>query len=76
VQLAEFYEPWAEDSERAEELVQRAIDVVESASLGPGIWWRERRLAELEHRLRGVRRKRARLEVGERQKQVEPRAYS
>ena len=76
MQLAEFYEPWAEDSERAEELVQRAIQLVESASFNRATWWRERRLAELEHRLRGVRRKRARLEVGERQKQVEPRAYS
>jgi len=76
VELAKFYEHRAKDFERAEDLVLRAIQLVEAAALARDHWWRERRLAELEHRLRRVRRKRARFEVDERQKQVEPRGYS
>lgn len=60
VELAKFYEHRAKDFERAEELVLRAIDLVESSSLIRPIWWRERRLAELEHRLRRVQRRKAR----------------
>lgn len=62
VELAKFYEHRAKDFERAEELVVRAIELVQSSSLTRSIWWRERRLAELEHRLRRLRRKKARFE--------------
>jgi uncharacterized protein YprB with RNaseH-like and TPR domain len=59
VELAKYYEHRAKDFERAEELVLRAIEMVEDASRARGTWWMERRLAELEHRLRRVRRKKA-----------------
>jgi len=62
VELAKFYEHRAKDFERAEELVLRAIELIESAAVTRAIWWRQRRLAELEHRLRRVQRKKARLE--------------
>lgn len=61
VELAKFYEHRAKDFRRAEELVLRAIELVESSSLTRTMWWRERRLAELTHRLRRLRRKQARL---------------
>jgi len=60
VELAKFYEHRAKDFDRAEELVVRAIDLVESSSPIRPMWWRERRLAELEHRLRRVQRRKAR----------------
>ena len=60
VELAKYYEHRVKEFERAEELVLRAIEVVASASLTRPIWWRERRLAELEHRLRRVQRRKAR----------------
>lgn len=60
VELAKFYEHRAKDFKRAEELLLRAIDLVESSSPVRPIWWRERRLAELEHRLRRVQRRKAR----------------
>ncbi len=61
VELAKFYEHRAKDFERAEDLVLRAIELVRSSSFTDGTWWRQRRLAELEHRLRRVRRKKASL---------------
>ncbi len=61
VELAKFYEHRAKDFERAEELVLRAIQLVEAATLAREDWWRQRRLAELGHRLQRVRRKRAKL---------------
>jgi len=60
VELAKFYEHREKDFERAEELVVRAIDLVESSSPIRPIWWRERRLGELEHRLQRVQRRKAR----------------
>jgi len=62
VELAKFYEHRAKDFERAEELVLTAIEFVQSPSMGRDAWWTQRRLAELEYRLRRVRRKKARLE--------------
>ncbi len=62
VELAKYYEHRAKEFERAEELVVRAIELVESSSLTLHISCRERRLAQLEHRLGRVRRKKARLE--------------
>jgi uncharacterized protein YprB with RNaseH-like and TPR domain len=59
VELAKYYEHRAKDFERAEELVLRAIEMVEDASRVRDIWWMEQRMAELEHRLRRVRRKKA-----------------
>lgn len=63
VELAKFYEHRARDFQTAEELSLGAIRLLESSSLTRGAWWRERRLAELEHRLRRVRRKKAKLEA-------------
>ncbi len=60
VELAKFYEHRAKDFGRAEDLVVRAIDLVESSSPIRPLWWRERRLAELEDRLRRVQRRKAR----------------
>lgn len=60
VELAKFYEHRAKEFERAEELVLRAIELVNSSSLTQSIWWREQRLAELEHRLRRIQRRKAR----------------
>jgi uncharacterized protein YprB with RNaseH-like and TPR domain len=60
VELAKYYEHRVKDLDRAEELVSRAIDLVSSSSDGRDAWWRERRLAELEHRLRRVQSKIAR----------------
>ena len=60
VELAKYYEHRMKDFERAEELVLRAIERVESSSLTRPVWWRERRLAELEHRLQRVQRRKAR----------------
>ena len=62
VELAKFYEHRARDFQSAEELSLGAIRLVESSSATRAAWWRERRLAELEHRLRRVRRKKAKLE--------------
>jgi len=59
VELAKYYEHRAKDFQKAEELVLRAIDLVNSSSLSRGRPWRERRLSELEHRLRRVLRKKA-----------------
>ncbi len=59
VELAKFYEHRAKDFEKAEELVLRAVDLVQSSSMSRDAWWTERRLAELKHRLRRLRRKRA-----------------
>ena len=61
VELAKYYEHRVKDFGRAEELVLRAIDLVESPSLARAMWWRQRHMAELEHRLRRVQRKKARL---------------
>jgi len=72
VELAKYYEHRAKEFERAEELVLRAIELVESSSLTRPVWWRDRRLAELEHRLRRVRRKKARLEALESWSPVTP----
>jgi uncharacterized protein YprB with RNaseH-like and TPR domain len=63
VEMAKFYEHRAKDFERAERLVLSAIKLVESISLSRSIWWRERRVAELKHRLSRVQRKKARLEA-------------
>ncbi len=63
VELAKFYEHRARDFQSAEELSSAAIRLVESSSPARAAWWRERRLAELEHRLRRVRRKKAKLEA-------------
>jgi len=60
VELAKYYEHRAKDLGRAEELVLRAMDLVRSSSDGRGTWWRERRLAELEHRLHRVQFKKTR----------------
>jgi uncharacterized protein YprB with RNaseH-like and TPR domain len=57
VELAKYYEHRAKDFAKAEELVLRAIEWVKSSSLRRGGWWREQRLAELEHRLRRVQLK-------------------
>ncbi len=65
VELAKYYEHRAKDLHRAEKLVLRAIEQVDSSSLTRPIWWRERRLAELEHRLRRVQRRKARLQGAE-----------
>jgi tetratricopeptide (TPR) repeat protein len=62
VELAKYYEHRARDFAKAEELVLRAIDWVESSSLYRDAWWRDQRLAELEHRLRRVQLKKARHE--------------
>ncbi len=62
VELAKFYEHRAKDFERAEELVVRAIELIQSLSLSRDAWWTQRRLGELEHRLRRVQRKKASLE--------------
>jgi uncharacterized protein YprB with RNaseH-like and TPR domain len=62
VELAKYYEHRAKDFESAEQLVLRAVELVQSGSLARESWRRERRLAELEHRLQRVRRKKARLE--------------
>ncbi len=59
VELAKFYEHRAKDFERAEELVLTAIELVQSPSMRRDAWWTQRRLAELEHRLRRVQRKKA-----------------
>ncbi len=63
VELAKFYEHRARDFQSAEELSSAAIRLVESSSPTRAAWGRERRLAELEHRLRRVRRKKAKLEA-------------
>jgi uncharacterized protein YprB with RNaseH-like and TPR domain len=60
VELAKYYEHRAKDFARAEELVLQAIAWAKSSSLNRDAWWREQRLAELEHRLRRVQLKRAR----------------
>jgi len=73
VELAKYYEHRAKEFERAEDLVLRAIELVESSSLTGPIWWRERRLAELEHRLGRVRRKKARFDVLPRNRRPLPR---
>lgn len=65
VELAKFYEHREKDFERAEELVVRAIELIQSPSVKRDAWWTERRLVELEHRLRRVRRKKARLRAEE-----------
>lgn len=65
VELAKFYEHRARDFERAEELVLRALELVQSRSSRRDPWWTRRRLAELEHRLQRVRRKRARIPAEE-----------
>ena len=62
VELAKYYEHRVKEFEKAKELVLRAIEVVESSLLTRPIWWSERRSAELDHRLRRVRRKKARIE--------------
>ena len=61
VELAKYYEHRVKDFQRAEELVLRAIELVNSPSLTHSLWWREQRLAELKHRLGRIRRKKARL---------------
>jgi uncharacterized protein YprB with RNaseH-like and TPR domain len=60
VELAKYHEHRAKDFRSAEDLVVRAIDLVEASASNRGRWWTERRLEELEHRLRRVQRKRAR----------------
>jgi hypothetical protein len=67
VELAKYYEHRVKDYGRAEELVLRAIEVVRSSSQARGIGWRQRRLAELEHRLGRVRHKKARFQRAESQ---------
>jgi uncharacterized protein YprB with RNaseH-like and TPR domain len=62
VELAKYYEHRAQDFARAEKLVLRAMDLVRASSSRRGAWWRERRLAELEHRLRRVQLKMNRLQ--------------
>lgn len=62
VELAKFYEHRAKDFDTAEELVLRAIELLESASPIRAVWWSQRRLGELEHRLQRVQRKKARFE--------------
>lgn len=65
VELAKYYEHRTKDFHRAEELVLMAIELVKSPSPTRSIWWRGRRLAELQHRLGRVRRKKARFEGAE-----------
>jgi uncharacterized protein YprB with RNaseH-like and TPR domain len=60
VELAKYYEHRERDYARAEQLVLRAIDLVETSSVTRGRWWAEQRLAELEHRLRRLQAKRTR----------------
>jgi uncharacterized protein YprB with RNaseH-like and TPR domain len=57
VELAKYYEHRAGDFVKAEEMVLAAIGWVKSSSPHRGSWWREQRLAELEHRLRRVQGK-------------------
>jgi tetratricopeptide (TPR) repeat protein len=60
VELAKYYEHRESDYTAAEQLVLRAIDLVETSSPRRGSWWAEQRLAELEHRLRRLQSKMAR----------------
>ena len=60
VELAKHYEHRAKDFQTAEALVLRAIDLVQASAARRGRWWTERRLGELEHRLRRVQLKSAR----------------
>jgi uncharacterized protein YprB with RNaseH-like and TPR domain len=59
VELAKYYEHEAKDFQSAEELVVRAVHLVNSSSFSRGQLWRERSLSELEHRLARVLRKKA-----------------
>jgi len=65
VELAKYYEHRANDFQTAEALVVRAMDLVQASAARRGRWWSERRLGELEHRLRRVQLKRARHEDSE-----------
>jgi hypothetical protein len=65
VELAKYYEHRTKDVQTAEALVLRAIDLVQASAARRGRWWTERRLGELEHRLRRVQLKRARHEDSE-----------
>jgi len=65
VELAKYYEHRANDFQTAEALVLSAMDLVQVSAASRGRWWTERRLGELEHRLRRVQLKRARREDGE-----------
>ena len=65
VELAKYHEHRAKDFQTAEALVLRAIDLVQASAARRGRWWSERRLGELEHRLRRVQLKRARHEDSE-----------
>jgi uncharacterized protein YprB with RNaseH-like and TPR domain len=60
VELAKYYEHKERDYTTAEQLVLRAIDLVETSSPGRGRWWAEQRLEELEHRLQRLQLKMAR----------------
>ena len=60
VELAKYYEHRERDYTTAEQLVLRAIDLVQVSSARRGGWWAEQRLAELEHRLRRLQLKMAR----------------
>jgi len=60
VELAKYYEHRERDYTTAEQLVLRAIDLVETTTPSRGRWWTEQRLAELEHRLRRLQLKMAR----------------
>ncbi|MDH4209127.1 MAG: GNAT family N-acetyltransferase, partial [Anaerolineae bacterium] len=59
-ELAKYYEHRQRDFARAEEVVQRAIDLVQTSNAHRGGWWAQQRLAELEHRLKRVQLKMAR----------------
>jgi uncharacterized protein YprB with RNaseH-like and TPR domain len=60
VELAKYYEHRERDYTAAEQLVLRAIDLVETSSPSRGRWWAEQRLEELEHRLQRLQLKMAR----------------
>jgi uncharacterized protein YprB with RNaseH-like and TPR domain len=60
VELAKYYEHRERDYTTAEQLVLRAIALVDSSSSRRSRWWAAERLAELEHRLRRLRAKMAR----------------
>ena len=65
VELAKYYEHRAKDLQTAEALVLSAMDLVQVSAARRGRWWTERRLGELEHRLRRVQLKSARHEGSE-----------